>query len=146
MQKQILTILVYGDKLSTPQLAKMLKVSPATVEYHLKRLAEADIVKNTNPPSSGIRKYGKKYYLNQKYQPNTKKALLLTAVTFFLTLSGISTLFVQISISAILLVLPSLLGIYYSLKLYRNQYIAAVETALKDFEKFKMEASLKENT
>jgi len=129
--------LVYGGKYSTPQLAKMLKLSPSLVEYHLKKLVEMDVVKVTNPSSGGVRQYGRKYYLNPKYQPRTARTLLLTAATFFFIILSIAftITYNSLNLPTLLLLFPSLLGAFYTLKRYRQQYSDALNNILAEISK-----------
>lgn len=132
LPRQILEKLFAGSTHSVPELAKSLGQPSSTVELQLQRLVDLDIVKVTEPQfHGGVRHYGKKYYLNPSYAPKTTRTTVLLSCTFALTILGILFLILNpLTTSSLFFLFPSLVGLYYTVNLYRKINIDALNSAL----------------
>lgn len=68
----ILMILFFEFACSRTELSQLLEKHPTTIEYHLKKLLQADLIKTVEVDNIGIRPFKNNKHINRKPLPNEK--------------------------------------------------------------------------
>jgi DNA-binding transcriptional ArsR family regulator len=106
VSRDIIKLLLNHGKLTLPKIAELLGKNVGTVDYHLKKLADKDIVKVQK------KKYGTLYSLNPELTSVRGKVMYELIVTFVFTTLGILFLTQQnFVLASIALIISSLAGL-----------------------------------
>ena len=118
---KIVEYLLRNSRKTAPQIAKAVGKPISTVEYRLKNLVERGVLLVEIPKSSGVRKYGRKYYINPAVKPKTKRTTFLMLLSAGLAISGLMLIPSSPLASSLLLAPSSLIGVAYTIKKYHRE-------------------------
>jgi DNA-binding transcriptional ArsR family regulator len=117
VSRDIVKLLLNHGKLTLPKIAELLGKNVGTVDYHLKKLADKDIVKVQK------KKYGTLYSLNPELTSVRGQVMYELIVTFVFTTVGVLFLTQQnFVLASIALIISSVAGLISAFdKAYRQK-------------------------